>query len=101
MSDATHHHDEDGPHHGPIKTPKQLVVAVLFAFVVPIIAIILLVSYVAADKRPAAGSDAMSAQATAERIRPVGVVQVKDISDPTSLKNGEQVYTAVCAACHA
>jgi cytochrome c5 len=101
MSDATQHHNEDGPHAGPIKTPKQLVVAVLFAFVVPIIAIILLVSYVAADKRPAAGSDAMSAQATVERIRPVGVVQVKDLSDPSALKTGEQVYTGVCAACHA
>ncbi|HEX6705093.1 MAG TPA: c-type cytochrome [Albitalea sp.] len=98
MSEVTPHHDAG--HAGPIKTPKQLVVAVLFAFVVPIIAIILLVSYVAADKQPAAGSDAMSAKATVERIRPVGVVEVKDVSDPSALKNGEQVYGAVCVACH-
>ena len=101
MSDATHPHAEDGPHEGPIKTPKQLILAVFFAFVVPIIAIILLVIYVAADKKPAAGSDAMGAQATAERIRPVGMVEVKDASDPAALKSGEQVYTTVCAACHA
>lgn len=101
MSDATHPHDEDGPHEGPIKTPKQLILAVFFAFVVPIIAIILLVIYVAADKKPAAGSDAMSAQATAERIRPVGIVEVKDASDLSAMKTGEQVYAAVCAACHA
>lgn len=101
MSDAQHHHDEDGPHEGPIKTPKQLILAVFFAFVIPIVAIILLVSYVAADKKPAAGSEGKTAQAVAERIRPIGTVEVKDLSDPNALKSGEQVYTAVCAACHA
>ncbi|HEV7912912.1 MAG TPA: c-type cytochrome [Albitalea sp.] len=100
MSEVTHQHDEDGPHEGPIKTPKQLVIAVFFAFVVPIIAIILLVAFVASDKQPAAGSDAMGAKATVERIRPVGIVEVKDLSDPSALKSGEQVYGAVCVACH-
>ena len=99
MSEVTHQHDE-GPHEGPIKTPKQLVIAVFFAFVVPIIAIILLVSFVASEKQPGAGSDAKSAQATAERIRPVGMVEVKDLSDPSALKTGEQVYGAVCISCH-
>jgi cytochrome c5 len=100
MSDAHHHHDDDGPHEGPIKTPKQLILAVFFAFVIPIIGIILLVSFVSADKRPAAGSDGLSAKAVAERIRPVGSVEVKDVSDPASLKTGEQVYGAVCTTCH-
>jgi cytochrome c5 len=100
MSDAQHHHDEDGPHEGPIKTPKQLILAVFFAFVVPIVAIILLVVYVSADKRPAAGSDALSAQATDARLRRVGTVEVKDLSDPAALKSGEQVYAAVCVTCH-
>jgi cytochrome c5 len=100
MSDATQQHDEDSPHEGPIKTPKQLIAAVFFAFVVPIIAIILLVSFVAADKRPAAGSDALNPKSTVERIRPIGMVDVKDLSDPTALKNGEQVYAGVCLSCH-
>jgi cytochrome c5 len=100
MSDATHQHDEDGPHEGPIKTPKQLILAVFFAFVVPIIVIVLLVSYVAADKRPAAGSDGLSPQAITERIKPVGMVEVKDASDPSTQKTGEQVYGGVCIACH-
>ena len=99
---AAHDNDEmDGPHEGPIKTPKQLILAILYAFVVPIFGIILLVMYVTSDKRPAAGSDAMSPKAIAERIRPVGVVEVKDASDLASLKNGEQVFTAQCSACHA
>src|SRR5207253_10259493 len=40
-------------------------------------------------------------QAIAERIRPVGVVEVKDASDLASLKTGEQVFAAQCSACHA
>lgn len=103
MSDALHppHHEEDGPHEGPIKTPKQLIVAVFFAFVVPIVAIILLVVYVASDTRPGAGSDGQTAQAVAERLRPVGAVEVKDVSDPAALKAGDKVYAEVCASCHA
>jgi cytochrome c5 len=43
----------------------------------------------------------MSPKAIAERIRPVGVVEVKDASDLASLKTGEQVFAAQCTACHA
>jgi cytochrome c5 len=98
MSDA--HADHDLPHEGPIKTPKQLVWAVVASFVVPIIAIILLVNYVTANKMPAAGSNAMTPEAIAQRIQPVGRVEIKDVSDATSLKTGEQVYAAQCVACH-
>ena len=44
MTEAHEPNDIDGPHEGPIKTPKQLILAVFYAFVVPIIAIVLLVS---------------------------------------------------------
>jgi cytochrome c5 len=101
MTAAHEPNDMDGPHEGPIKTPKQLILAVLYAFVVPIFGIILLVMFVTAEKRPAAGSDAMSPKAIAERIRPVGVVEVKDASDLASLKTGDQVFAAQCSACHA
>jgi cytochrome c5 len=100
MSHA-HDDDHDLPHEGPIKTPKQLIWAVALAFVVPIIAIILLVNYVTAQKQPAAGSDGMSAEAVARRIEPVGRIEIRDVSDPASMKAGDQVYAAPCAACHA
>ena len=100
MTAAHETNDMDGPHEGPIKTPKQLILAVLYAFVVPIFGIVLLVMFVTAEKRPAAGSDAMSPKAVEARIRPVGMVEVKDASDLASLKNGEQVFTAQCSACH-
>ena len=99
---AVHEPEElDGPHEGPIKTPKQLILTVLFAFLVPIFGIVLLVMFVTADKRPAAGSSAMTPEAIAERIRPVGVVEIKDASDVASMKTGEQVFAAQCTACHA
>lgn len=99
MSDAQHSPDHDA-HEGPIKTPKQLVVTVVLAFVVPVVAIILLVNFVALDKKPAAGSDGLAAEAVARRIQPVGTIEIRDASDVASLKTGEQVYAAQCAACH-
>ena len=100
MSDPYSTDDHDGPHEGPIKTPKQLILAVFFSFVVPIVAILLLVMYVVSDHKPSAGSDGLTAEAVARRIQPVGTVQVKDLSDPAALKSGEQVYGAQCVACH-
>ena len=105
MSDATSQHGQpsdhhDGPHEGPIKTPKQLILAVFYAFVIPIAVIVLLVIYVTSDHRPAAGSDGLGKEAVAARIQPVGSVQVKDASDLSTLKTGEQVFAAQCTTCH-
>ncbi len=105
MSGTEHHahdhgHDED--HTGPIKTPKQLIWAVVLAFVVPVLVIILLASSVGSEIKPSAGSnEALAAKAVAERIRPVGEAQVKDMSDAGAMKTGEQVFQAQCSACHA
>ena len=101
MSDAQTQHDhDDGPHEGPIKTPKQLILAVVYAFVIPIAVIVLLVMYVTAAHRPAAGTAALTAEAVGKRIQPVGAVVVKDASDQSTLRTGEQVFTAQCTTCH-
>ncbi len=96
MSDA---HDE---HESAIKTPKQLIVAVIAAFAVPIIIIVLLVQYVTSSNLPAAGSNAQTPEAIAERIRPVSDVgySFKDASGPKQLQTGEQIYKSTCIACH-
>jgi len=98
MSDA--HPDPDAAHEGPIKTPRQLVAAVVFAFVVPVIVIVLLASYVASDTRPAAGSNLLTPEAIAARLAPVGTVEVRGAFDAATVKTGEQVFAARCTACH-
>jgi cytochrome c5 len=100
MSDAQHT-EHEANHEGPIKTPKQLVGAVVASFVVPIVVIIMLANFVNFGGKEGAGSDGMSAEATARRIQPIGSIQVKDASDASALKTGEQVYQAQCSACHA
>ena len=97
MSDAAREEN----HEGPIKTPKQLVAAVVASFVVPIVAIIMLANFVNFGDKVGAGSDGMSADAVGKRIQPVGSIEVKDASNPGVLKTGDQVFQAQCAACHA
>ena len=89
-------YEED--HTGPIKNPKQLLVAVFFSFVVPIFAIIGLVYYVVSDAKPAAGSVNME-KSIAQRLQKVGAVEIRDAN--RELKGGEVVYNAQCTACHA
>lgn len=88
-------HEED--HTGPIKTPKQLLFAAFFSFVIPIFVIIGLVAYVTADNKPAAGAVNVE-QSTALRIQKVGAVEIRDAN--RVMKTGEEVYKAQCAACH-
>lgn len=102
MADAHQTPDHDSPHEGPIKTPKQLIWAVVFAFLIPIIGIILLANFVSTGKRPGAGSDGLKSAAVAQRIAPVaGQPEIKNASDVSTMKTGEQVYAAQCSACHA
>lgn len=100
MSDSQAQAHEEN-HEGPIKTPKQLIVAVLASFIVPIILIVLLVNYVDFGARPGAGSDGQTAEAIAHRLQRVGSVEIRDASAPVVLRTGEQVYTGQCSACHA
>ncbi|NDP63392.1 c-type cytochrome [Polaromonas sp.] len=95
-NDHTTAHDE--AHTGPIKTPKQLLAAVFFSFVVPVFAIIGLVYYVTSADKPMAGADD-GGRAIAERIQKVGMVEIRDANRP--LRAGEEVYKAQCIACHA
>jgi cytochrome c5 len=96
-------------HTGPIKNPKQLLIAVLFSFVVPVFAIIALVAYVTADNKPAGSNEVgkyslggLTAQDLErnvnERIRKVGMVEIRDANRP--LKSGKEVFDAQCTTCH-
>ncbi|KPK07298.1 MAG: hypothetical protein AMJ64_06925 [Betaproteobacteria bacterium SG8_39] len=111
-------HDE---HSSFIKTPQQLIVTVLLAFLVPIIGIVLLVGFVV--DRPSADPKTLAPEAVAQRIQPVGRVEFAD--DPEYKKrmaaapaaaapaaaaqpaaaagpvDGKAVYGKACIACHA
>ena len=91
-------HQEEA-HTGPIKTPRQLLLAVFYSFVVPVFIIIGLVYYVTSGNQPAAGSS-NAPEAVAARIQKVGVVEIKDANgnvvdtiDLGELDAGNHVFT--------
>jgi cytochrome c5 len=105
MSEPIH----EEAHTGPIRTPKQLLFTVIFAFVLPVFVIIGLVSYVVADNKPSGSLQAEKLslggvtpqdqeRAVAERIRKVGMVEIRDANRP--LRSGEEVFKAQCTTCH-
>lgn len=119
MSDAQSGHSEDS---GLIKTPTQLIVVIVLAFVVPIAAIFTIIHFVVGGDNSRA-SPAMSDKAVAERIKPVGstpdiekgpsplvpapapVAVVAAAADGGKAApaggGGKTVYEANCQACHA
>ena len=109
MSDSAQYHATEDAHTGPIKSPKQLLLAVFFSFIVPILIIVGLVSYVVSGLKPsgAAQGDNMSLYGVsqearerdvADRIRKVGSIEIRDANRP--LAAGETVFKAQCVACH-
>lgn len=96
MSDA---HNE---HESAIRTPTQLLVAVIGFFLVTVLGIILLVQFVTTTKLTGAGTDSQSAEAIAARVRPVADegYTLKDANAPKVLLAADAVYSANCAACH-
>jgi cytochrome c5 len=114
-------------HHSPIKTPKQLIIVVVLSFVVPITLIVMLTQLVTGGFDAGKGNPAMSEEAIAKRLRPVGEVAV----DPNQPKpepvapvaaapaaapaaasaapvaaaaadagKGQSVYASACTVCH-
>ena len=90
------HHEE--AHTGPIKKPKQLLLAVFFSFVVPVFIIIGLVKFVTSSESTGPGA-ANAEMSKAVRLQKVGSVEIRDANRP--LRGGEEVYKSQCSACHA
>jgi len=106
MSDAAH---SEEAHTGPIKNPKQLLLAVFFSFVAPILIIAGLVAFVVSGYKPSGavtGSNmdlyGVTQQArdkeTAARLQRVGSIEVRDAN--RALATGETVFKAQCVTCH-
>lgn len=88
-------HDQ---HQSFIKTPQQLIVTILLSFLVPVIGIILVVQLVLS--RPGADPQAMTPEAVAARIQPVGRLEFGAPAAAPGARSGEAIVQAVCAACH-
>lgn len=89
---------EHDQHSSFIKTPQQLIVVILLAFLVPIIGIILLVQLVTG--RPGADPNALAPDSVAARIQPVGKVEIGAPAAPPGARSGEALVKTTCAACH-
>ena len=90
---------EHDPHSSFIKTPQQLIVVILLAFLVPVFGIVLVVQFVL--HRPSADPAALTPESVAARLQPVGHVELAGAGGAgTGARSGEQVFKAVCTACH-
>ena len=85
-------------HTGPIRNPKQFLLAVFLSFVIPVLIIIGLVTFVTSENKPGPGA-ANPEMAKALRLQKVGHIEIRDANRP--LRGGEAVYNGQCAACHA
>jgi cytochrome c5 len=83
-------------HSSPIKTPKQLVIVVLLAFIVPIAVAVMISQLVTSSEHGASENENI----VLARIQPVGSVVIAEPSGPKGMLTGEQVYTTVCKTCH-
>ena len=112
----------------PIKTPKQLIVVIVLSFLVPVLGIVMIAKLATGGLKIDPKSSAMSEEAVAQRLRPVGEVVIREAGAPmpaTSTKStattaggtaqtttvaaksaggaadGKKTYDTVCAMCHA
>jgi cytochrome c5 len=92
--------ENDHGHESAIKTPRQLLITVILAFLIPITVIALLVNLVGSSIRTGAGSDSQSEESIAKRIQPVAGFKLVDADAPKVFKTGEQVFQYTCSACH-
>ena len=118
-------HVED--HSSLIKTPQQLIVVVVLAFLIPVIGILMIASFATGGLKVDGKSSDASAAAVAERLKPVGTVVFGEAPPPATgaqpgggtpaVKSasgepvktaaaggpgaGKKLYDTVCMACHA
>jgi cytochrome c5 len=84
-------------------TPQKVIVAVVAGLLAPLLAIVLIVLLVLGiqkEHKPDTSSETAQ-QATLSRIKPFAQLAALDASVPKVEKSGQEVYDAVCTACHA
>ena len=87
---------EPDQHVSPINSPRQLLIVVVLAFVVPISLIVLVSQLVTGVPHGRDESDPR----VLSRIRAIGTVVMADATAPKGNLSGEAVYGQVCKTCH-
>ncbi len=89
---------QDSEHESMIKTPTQLVVVMVLAFVVPVVLLIMLAQFVLSARKP---DDAtLAVEAVVSRIKPVANVSISEAGSGGGARTGDEIVKAACAACH-
>lgn len=109
MSADPHPQATEDAHTGPIKNPKQLLLAVFFSFIAPILIIVGLVSFVVSGTHPSGTAEGENMalygvskdnrdREVADRLKRVGAIEIRDAN--RELATGEAVFKAQCVTCH-
>ena len=83
--------------------PKQVITLLALTALVPIVIVVLVLQFIANMRSVDKDSPAMTPDAVAKRLKPVGGVALADAGGGAvqGPKSGEEVYKSVCSACHA
>jgi cytochrome c5 len=84
-------------------TPQEVIISIVAGLLAPLLAIFLVIQLVLSiqdNHKPDTTSEAAQ-KAIAERIKPVAQLAALDANAPKVEKSGQEVYDAVCTACHA
>jgi len=84
-------------------TPQEVIISIVAGLLAPLLAIFLVIQLVLSiqdNHKPDTTSEAAQ-KAIAERIKPVAQRAALDANAPKVEKSGQEVYDAVCTACHA
>ena len=90
--------DTHDQHESFIKTPQQLIVVILLAFVVPIVGILMVVHLVLS--RPGADPQAMTPEAVSARLQPVARLEIGGAGAAAGARSAADIVKGTCAACH-
>lgn len=83
-------------------TPRQVLLSIVLGLIAPLIAIVLILSLIKGiqNRQVDADKPEAAAQAVLKNIAPVAGFEAVDTSAAKVVKSGEEIYNAVCVACH-
>lgn len=82
--------------------PQEVIISIVAGLLAPLLAIVLIVLLVLniQGRHLPDTTDEVAQKATAARIQPIAQLVALDANAPKVEKSGQEVYDAICAACH-